>query len=677
MYRLTRYSIPFVFLGLGLAPAAEHTLRLKSRTLDVDAMRAPSAAGPVKRRAAGRSHFLLRFDALPRAEQAREWRTRGVRLLQYVPESGYTAAVDDGVDLDGLNVRAAVRLRPDDKISAALVGRDTVVSHVIVEFHPDVDRAEAEALAVQEGFEVVDHPDIVAGQVLLRGPAERLGALAEWDEVAYVFPASSELEQGRRVHACAGALAGLGTVGQYAGRVSEGWDGVGRGSVGLGYFFTRLTAQIAPDMTRAEILRAMSEWAKYASVSFSPAGAPDASRTLNILFAAGNHGDVYPFDGRSGVLAHTFYPAPPNAEPTAGDMHFDDGEEWVAGADRTIYSIDLYSVALHELGHALGLSHSDYPGTVMYPYYRRVAALAPEDVLRIQELYAAPPATPGTGGALNIGFTSPAVFPAATAADSIALSGSVTGGSGDVQALWASNRGPAGVATGGRSWSVPAVPLYTGDNIITITVTDAVSGRVSRAVTITRSATQAPLAIRIATPAAGGVYVTSNPSVTLTGSADPSGAVARVEWSSSHGSRGTASGAAAWTAGPIALQSGSNVITVTAFDTTGRPASVSLDVSYVPGTPDTVAPSLVITSPASTSVVTYSASIVLRGTAADNRMVTQVSWQTSTGKTGLAAGTANWSTGEIPLFAGANRIVVRAVDAAGNTGWRSVTVTRW
>jgi len=210
VHRLTRYSIPFVFLGLGLAPAAERTLRLKSRNLDVEAMRGPSSTEPVKRRAAGRSHFLLRFDALPRAEQAREWRTRGVRLLQYVPESGYTAAVDDGVDLDGLNVLAAARLRPDDKVSAGLVGPDPAASHVVVEFHPDVDRAEAEALAMQEGFEVVDHPDILTGQILLRGPVERLRALAEWDEVAYVFPASTELEQGRRVHACAGALVGLG-----------------------------------------------------------------------------------------------------------------------------------------------------------------------------------------------------------------------------------------------------------------------------------------------------------------------------------------------------------------------------------------------------------------------------------------------------------------------------------
>jgi hypothetical protein len=88
-----------------------------------------------------------------------------------------------------------------------------------------------------------------------------------------------------------------------------------------------------------------------------------------------------------------------------------------------------------------------------------------------------------------------------------------------------------------------------------------------------------------------------------------------------------------------------------------------------------VAPSLAITSPASTSILTYAASIVLRGTARDNVGVVEVRWSDSTGATGLAQGTTNWATSELPLREGANTLTVRARDAAGHVGWRSVVVT--
>ena len=38
------------------------------------------------------------------------------------------------------------------------------------------------------------------------------------------------------------------------------------------------------------------------------------------------------------MLAHTFFPAPPNPEPIAGDMHFDDSETLAASARTRIYS---------------------------------------------------------------------------------------------------------------------------------------------------------------------------------------------------------------------------------------------------------------------------------------------------------------------------------------------------
>jgi hypothetical protein len=89
-----------------------------------------------------------------------------------------------------------------------------------------------------------------------------------------------------------------------------------------------------------------------------------------------------------------------------------------------------------------------------------------------------------------------------------------------------------------------------------------------------------------------------------------------------------------------------------------------------------VAPSLTILWPASTSVLTYASTISLRGSATDNVGVVQVTWSDSTGASGSAQGTSLWTTPELPLREGANTITIRARDAAGNVGWRSVVITR-
>src|SRR5205823_4261288 len=91
----------------------------------------------------------------------------------------------------------------------------------------------------------------------------------------------------------------------------------------------------------------------------------------------------------------TFYPFPVNTESLAGDMHLDEAESWHVGAQ-----VDVFSVALHELGHALGLGHSDNPNDVMYPYLKFVTTLADGDKAAILGLYAPQSGTvvpPGSG----------------------------------------------------------------------------------------------------------------------------------------------------------------------------------------------------------------------------------------------------------------------------------------
>ncbi|KAI9930778.1 hypothetical protein MW887_011535 [Aspergillus wentii] len=105
---------------------------------------------------------------------------------------------------------------------------------------------------------------------------------------------------------------------------------------------------------------------------------PDAADML-VKFARQNHGDGAPFDGPGNVLAHAFFP-PPNAGYLAGDLHFDEDEDWTQ-------ENFLMQVALHEFGHSLGLAHSADPNAVMYPFFKGRSELQDDDIAGIRELY--------------------------------------------------------------------------------------------------------------------------------------------------------------------------------------------------------------------------------------------------------------------------------------------------
>lgn len=90
---------------------------------------------------------------------------------------------------------------------------------------------------------------------------------------------------------------------------------------------------------------------------------------------------------------------------------------------------------------------------------------------------------------------------------------------------------------------------------------------------------------------------------------------------------------------------------------------------------DTTRPTISITDPSSDGTyTTTSANVALRGTAADNVGVTKVTWVNDRGGRGRADGTTAWSITGIKLATGANRIVVRAHDAAGNRRRAILTV---
>uniref|UniRef100_A0A9J8DJ67 interstitial collagenase n=1 Tax=Cyprinus carpio carpio TaxID=630221 RepID=A0A9J8DJ67_CYPCA len=143
-----------------------------------------------------------------------------------------------------------------------------------------------------------------------------------------------------------------------------------------------------PDMSKAEVDESMEKalqvWANVTPLRFTRINSGTAD--IMISFATRYHGDASPFDGPLGTLAHAFAPSP----GIGGDAHFDDDEFFTF---RSSKGFVLFLVAAHEFGHSLGLSHSDVPGTLMFPTVASCFtdpdrfSLSSDDIRGIQSLY--------------------------------------------------------------------------------------------------------------------------------------------------------------------------------------------------------------------------------------------------------------------------------------------------
>ncbi|MFF0097661.1 matrixin family metalloprotease, partial [Streptomyces canus] len=124
----------------------------------------------------------------------------------------------------------------------------------------------------------------------------------------------------------------------------------------LGFTFTQVATTQNPDIL----------------IGWRPANDPDHSMVGSVIA----HADYPP---GCGVITNSL-PRP---------LHFDDSEHtWVIGV--AVGSLDVESVALHEIGHILGINHTNVPGSVMWPstaYNSTKRALTLDDINGLRALY--------------------------------------------------------------------------------------------------------------------------------------------------------------------------------------------------------------------------------------------------------------------------------------------------
>ncbi|ETE58762.1 Interstitial collagenase, partial [Ophiophagus hannah] len=130
------------------------------------------------------------------------------------------------------------------------------------------------------------------------------------------------------------------------------------------------------------IKKAFEVWSKVTPLTFVRIHRGRAD--IMIEFATRVHGRCpRQFDGPLGVLGHAF----PPGHYFRGNVHFDEDETWIAN----LYKFNLFLVAAHEIGHVLGLAHSNDPRALMFPNYKPIdpddTPLSEDDINAIQAIY--------------------------------------------------------------------------------------------------------------------------------------------------------------------------------------------------------------------------------------------------------------------------------------------------